>query len=160
MRMKDKVALISGAASGMGAATARLFGREGAMVFVADILDKEGAEVVESIKKAGGKARYLRLDVTNEAQWQAAIAEIEKAAGVLLDLGEGGLPAGLVGDVEMEVVGSALRFLDAVDDLGALLVEDVGDEDRGAFATEQPRRCRPHAARCSGDQRHLVLHAH
>jgi NAD(P)-dependent dehydrogenase (short-subunit alcohol dehydrogenase family) len=83
MRMKDKVALISGAASGMGAATARLFGREGAMVFVADILDKEGAEVVESIKKAGGKARYLRLDVTNEAQWQAAIAEVEKAAGGL-----------------------------------------------------------------------------
>jgi len=70
MRMKDKVALISGAASGMGAATARLFGREGAaMVFVADLLDKEGAEVVESINKAGGKAHYLHLDVTDEAGW-------------------------------------------------------------------------------------------
>jgi len=84
MRMKDKVALISGAASGMGAATARLFGREGAdMVFVADLLDKEGAEVVDSINKAGGKARYLHLDVTDEAGWQAAIAEIEKSAGGL-----------------------------------------------------------------------------
>ena len=58
MRMKDKVALITGAASGMGAATARLLGREGAkMVFVADILDKEGAEVVDSIEKAQGRAR-------------------------------------------------------------------------------------------------------
>ena len=57
MRMKDKVALISGAASGMGAATARLFAREGAkVVVVADLLDKEGAAVVAEIKKAGGKA--------------------------------------------------------------------------------------------------------
>ena len=84
MRMKDKVALISGAASGMGAATARLFGREGAaMVFVADLLGKEGAEVVDGINKAGGKARYLHLDVTDEAGWKAAIAEIEKSAGGL-----------------------------------------------------------------------------
>ena len=56
MRMKDKVALISGAASGMGAATARLFGREGAKaVVVADLLDKEGAEVVDEIKKAAAR---------------------------------------------------------------------------------------------------------
>jgi NAD(P)-dependent dehydrogenase (short-subunit alcohol dehydrogenase family) len=84
MRMKDKVALISGAASGMGAATARLFGREGAaMVFVADLLDKEGAEVVDGINKAGGRAHYLHLDVTDEAGWKAAVAEIEKIAGGL-----------------------------------------------------------------------------
>jgi len=84
MRMKDKVALVTGAASGMGAATARLFGREGAaMVFVADILDKEGAEVVDSIKKAQGRARYLHLDVTDETGWQTAIAEVEKSAGGL-----------------------------------------------------------------------------
>jgi NAD(P)-dependent dehydrogenase (short-subunit alcohol dehydrogenase family) len=82
--MTGKVALISGAASGMGAATARLFGREGAaMVFVADLLDKEGAAVVESINKAGGKAHYLHLDVTNEAGWQAAVGEVEKIAGGL-----------------------------------------------------------------------------
>lgn len=74
MRMKDKVALISGAASGMGAATARLFAREGAKaVIVADILDKEGRAVVADIEKAGGTAAYVHLDVTDEAQWQAAI---------------------------------------------------------------------------------------
>jgi NAD(P)-dependent dehydrogenase (short-subunit alcohol dehydrogenase family) len=74
MRMKDKVALISGASSGMGAATARLFAREGARaVVVADLLDKEGEAVVADIKKAGGKANYVHLDVTDEAQWKAAI---------------------------------------------------------------------------------------
>jgi len=105
MRMKDKVALISGAASGMGAATARMFGREGAaMVFVADILDKEGAEVVDSIKKAGGRARYLRLDVTDESQWQAAIAEIEKSAGGLDVLVNN---AGISGSAEQDLYDTA-----------------------------------------------------
>jgi len=54
--MKDKVALVSGAASGMGAATARLLAREGAKaVVVADLLDKEGEAVVADIKKAQAK---------------------------------------------------------------------------------------------------------
>ncbi len=74
MRMKDKVALISGAASGMGAATARLLAREGAKaVVVADLLDKEGEAVVAEIKKAGGHASYIHLDVTDEVQWKAAV---------------------------------------------------------------------------------------
>ena len=105
MRMKDKVALISGAASGMGAATARMFGREGAaMVFVADILDKEGADVVDSIKKAGGRARYLRLDVTDEGQWQAVVAEIEKSAGGLDVLVNN---AGISGSAEQDLYDTA-----------------------------------------------------
>jgi NAD(P)-dependent dehydrogenase (short-subunit alcohol dehydrogenase family) len=105
MRMKDKVALISGAASGMGAATARLFGAEGAaMVFVADILDKEGAEVVDSIKKAQGRARYLHLDVTDEAGWQAVIAEIEKSAGGLDVLVNN---AGISGSAEQDLYDTA-----------------------------------------------------
>jgi NAD(P)-dependent dehydrogenase (short-subunit alcohol dehydrogenase family) len=74
MRMKDKVALVSGASSGMGAATARLFAREGAKaVVVADLLDKEGEAVVAEIKKAGGTATYIHLDVTDEGQWKSAI---------------------------------------------------------------------------------------
>jgi NAD(P)-dependent dehydrogenase (short-subunit alcohol dehydrogenase family) len=105
MRMKDKVALITGAASGMGAATARMFGREGAaMVFVADLLDKEGAEVVDSIKKAQGKARYLHLDVTDEAGWQATIAEIEKSAGGLDVLVNN---AGISGSAEQDLYDTA-----------------------------------------------------
>ena len=74
MRMKGKVALISGAASGMGAATARLFAAEGAKaVIVADILDQEGKAVVADIEKAGGEATFMSLDVTSEDQWKAAV---------------------------------------------------------------------------------------
>jgi NAD(P)-dependent dehydrogenase (short-subunit alcohol dehydrogenase family) len=104
MRMKDKVALISGAASGMGAATARMFGREGAkMVLVADILDKEGAEVVESIAKAGGAARYLHLDVTDEDQWQAAVAAAEQAGGLDVLVNN----AGISGSAEADLYDTA-----------------------------------------------------
>lgn len=104
MRMRDKVALISGAASGMGAATARLLAREGAMVFVADILDKEGAAVVAEIEGAGGKARYLHLDVTDEAQWESVVAEIEKSAGGLDVLVNN---AGISGSAEQDLYDTA-----------------------------------------------------
>jgi NAD(P)-dependent dehydrogenase (short-subunit alcohol dehydrogenase family) len=84
MRMKDKVALVTGAASGMGAATARLFAREGAKaVVVADMLDKEGEAVVAEIKKAGGTATYVHLDVTREDEWQAAVDKTVAAHGGL-----------------------------------------------------------------------------
>ena len=71
MRLAGKIAIISGAASGMGAATARLFAREGAKVVVADILEDEGRKVAASI---GAAARFERLDVTAEADWERAIA--------------------------------------------------------------------------------------
>jgi len=74
MRLKDKVALISGAASGMGAATAKLFAREGAKaVVVTDRLDADGAAVVAEIEKAGGRATYIHLDVTDEPGWKSAV---------------------------------------------------------------------------------------
>ena len=84
MRMTGKVALISGAAGGRGAATARLFAAEGAKaVIVADILDQEGKEVVAEIAKAGGHASYVHLDVTDEAQWKAAVEGTVAAHGRL-----------------------------------------------------------------------------
>jgi NAD(P)-dependent dehydrogenase (short-subunit alcohol dehydrogenase family) len=84
MRMKDKVALVTGAASGMGAATARLFAREGARaVVVADVLDSDGETVVAEIGKAGGTATYVHLDVTKEDEWQAAIDRTMSAHGGL-----------------------------------------------------------------------------
>lgn len=84
MRMKDKVALVTGAASGMGAATARLFAREGARaVVVADVLDDDGEAVVAEIRKAGGTASYVHLDVTSEAGWQAAVDQTVAAHGGL-----------------------------------------------------------------------------
>ena len=83
MRVANKVALITGAASGMGAATARLLAREGAKVVVADMMEAEGRAVVAEITKAGGSASYINLDVADEAQWEAAIAAVMAAHGRL-----------------------------------------------------------------------------
>ncbi|PXY18877.1 SDR family NAD(P)-dependent oxidoreductase [Prauserella muralis] len=76
MRLHDKIALITGASSGMGHATAATFAREGATVVVADINDDDGTAAVKEIRAAGGQARYLHLDVTDEGAWIAGIDEV------------------------------------------------------------------------------------
>ena len=58
MRLQDKVAIISGAASGMGAATARRFAQEGAKVIVADMLEEDGHKVASDITRANGAAEW------------------------------------------------------------------------------------------------------
>ena len=70
MRLRGKVALISGGARGMGESEARLFVREGAKVVIGDILEIEGRAVEADIGAAGGDALFVRLDVTEEADWQ------------------------------------------------------------------------------------------
>jgi NAD(P)-dependent dehydrogenase (short-subunit alcohol dehydrogenase family) len=75
MRLVGKVALISGGARGMGAAEARLFAREGAAVVIGDVLETEGRAVEADIKAKGGDAAFVRLDVTQETDWQRAVAE-------------------------------------------------------------------------------------
>jgi NAD(P)-dependent dehydrogenase (short-subunit alcohol dehydrogenase family) len=73
MRLAGKVAIISGAASGMGAATARRFGKEGAKVVVADVLEEEGRKVAADIVAANGVASFMKLDVTDEADWKRVV---------------------------------------------------------------------------------------
>ncbi|MDR3530803.1 MAG: SDR family NAD(P)-dependent oxidoreductase, partial [Rhodopila sp.] len=75
MRLKDKVAIVTGGAHGMGEAEARLFAREGAAVVIADMLVKEGEAVAADISASQGRARFVRTDVTSEADWQKLIAE-------------------------------------------------------------------------------------
>ncbi len=85
-RMEGKVALISGGASGLGAAQARLFAREGAQVMIGDVQDELGAQTVAEIAGEGGTARFVRLDVTSMESWQAAVAATVAAFGKLTTL--------------------------------------------------------------------------
>ena len=81
MRLKDKVAIITGAASGMGASTARIFASEGAKVVLGDVLEAEGREIAQSIVSGGGDARFQKLDVASEKDWEAAVAATLAAYG-------------------------------------------------------------------------------
>ena len=78
--LEGKVALITGAARGMGAEEARLFVAQGARVVLGDVLDEEGAKTAAEIGEA---AVYQRLDVTSESDWQAAIERAESTFGRL-----------------------------------------------------------------------------
>ena len=73
MRLEGKVAIITGGANGMGAEECRVFAREGAKVVIADILEEEGKQVEAEIAESGGDAVFVRLDVTSEDNWQAAV---------------------------------------------------------------------------------------
>ena len=83
MRLKGKVALITGAARGQGAAEARLFAQEGAKVILAAVTDQEGIAVAAEIAEAGGDAIYVHLDVANEDEWYAAVQSGVAAFGKL-----------------------------------------------------------------------------
>ena len=83
MRLQGKVALISGAARGMGAAEARLFAREGASVAIADILEDEGRRLEAEIAEAGGQTIFHRLDVTSESDWSSAVEAVVTRFGKL-----------------------------------------------------------------------------
>src|SRR6266704_4400496 len=82
-QVQGKVALVTGGASGIGAAVSELLAREGASVAVTDVDDLKGPEVVADIKKAGHDAVFLHQDVTSEASWVEVVPEVEKRFGRL-----------------------------------------------------------------------------
>ena len=101
MRLNGKTAIISGAASGMGAAAARMFAREGAKVVIADMLAHEGQLVADSI---GPAARFEHLDVTDEDNWAAVIASTTRHFGgphILVN------NAGISGSAEQDLYSTA-----------------------------------------------------
>ena len=83
MRVEGKVALISGGAGGIGAATAKLLAEEGAAVVIADILEDEGQATESSISEAGGRALFVNLDVTSEESWNNAVRSAVSSFGKL-----------------------------------------------------------------------------
>jgi NAD(P)-dependent dehydrogenase (short-subunit alcohol dehydrogenase family) len=81
--LDGKVALVTGAGSGIGAATARLLADEGASVVLSDVNDVHGHEVTSAIVKNGGSAAYMDLDVAEEGAWLSVVADIVEKHGAL-----------------------------------------------------------------------------
>jgi 3alpha(or 20beta)-hydroxysteroid dehydrogenase len=72
-RLNGKVALVTGAASGLGAAQAQALAKEGARVVLSDLADQDGEKVAAMIRGSGGDAHYIHLDVCKEEDWQQAV---------------------------------------------------------------------------------------
>jgi len=103
-RVKDKVAVVTGGAGGIGEATARLMAAEGAKIAIIDIKDKEGKKVAEEINAGGGTAGYWHADVSKEAEVKNAMSGIYGKYGKLnILVNNAGIPGGRKPAFELEV---------------------------------------------------------
>ena len=82
-RVDGKVALVSGGARGIGAEIARALAQSGAQVLITDVLEEAGRATVADLVRSGARAEFVRHDVTNEAQWEAAVgAAVSRFGGL------------------------------------------------------------------------------
>jgi NAD(P)-dependent dehydrogenase (short-subunit alcohol dehydrogenase family) len=86
MRLTDKIAIVTGAAHGIGRAIAALFAAEGAWVLVADVDDAAGESSVAAIRAGGGRAAFRHVDVADEAQVAAAVQQAADAGSGRIDV--------------------------------------------------------------------------
>jgi meso-butanediol dehydrogenase/(S,S)-butanediol dehydrogenase/diacetyl reductase len=112
-RIGGKVAIITGGASGIGAATVRRFAAEGAAVVCADINDDAGAAVVAAVQAAGGRAAYHHTDVSSLADLQAAVAfAVERFGGLdVIHNNAAWSGGGYVADIDPEIWDRSLRVM-------------------------------------------------
>ena len=81
MKLKNKRALITGGAQGIGYAIAETFCREGAIVFIADVKEDTGKEAETALRDNGGNATFVQLDVRDDSSWKAVCSKIEGETG-------------------------------------------------------------------------------
>ncbi|MET0657019.1 MAG: SDR family NAD(P)-dependent oxidoreductase [Steroidobacteraceae bacterium] len=114
MRLKNKTAFITGATSGIGRVTARIFAQEGAEVVLAGRRKNEGEAVAEEIRQAGGRALFIQLDVTQPDQVEAAIAQGVRRFGkldvIFNNAGGSSVNDGKVTDIEIQEFWNAIQL--------------------------------------------------
>ncbi len=101
MRLKDKVAIITGAASGIGKEIAIIFAREGAKVVIADLNKDEAQQAAAAITANKGKAMAVKMDVTNETEVDNGVAEVIKQFG----------------DIDILISNAGIQHIDPIDKL-------------------------------------------
>lgn len=94
-RLKGKVSVITGAANGIGDATARLFAREGALVAIVDIDDGNGKRVAQEIRDEGWQAEFWHMDVSHPQEVESVFAQVaDKFGPITVLVNNAGIPAG------------------------------------------------------------------
>ena len=104
-QLENKVAIITGAGSGIGKSTALLFAKEGAKVIVSDISEANGKSVVEEIKKSGGEAFFVKADSSKAADHEALVKQtIEKYGALDIAVNNAGIggPLGVTGEYPID----------------------------------------------------------
>ncbi len=129
MKLKDKVALITGAGSGIGRAIAQLFAEEGARIVANDVNAMAAKETVESLGALGSGARAIQADVADSGQVKAMFAEVDRDLGILdVLVNNAGIAVAAPGDGERLREKSDTRIMEMLSDEGVTTHWDITQE--------------------------------